>query len=129
MFKSTLPRSREPMIDAALGIVGGTVGGLLGQWAFFWIAGQGFYALVLPGAMVGFGCGLVLQRRSIPVMVICGLGGLFLGILTEWKFAPFVKDQSLGYFLTHLHDLKPITLVMILLGGLLAAFLGRGRAA
>jgi heme O synthase-like polyprenyltransferase len=42
---------------------------------------------------------------------------LALGFLAEWQFAPFIKDGSFGYFVLHLHQLKPITLLMIAAGG------------
>jgi hypothetical protein len=48
--------------------------------------------------------------------VICGLGALALGIYAEWANAPFIPDESLGYFLTHVHKLNPIVLIMIVLG-------------
>jgi len=37
------------------GILGAAAGGILGYFAFFWIAGQGFYALMVPGGLVGLG--------------------------------------------------------------------------
>ena len=44
------------------------------------------------------------------------MGALVLSLFCEWRFAPFIKDNSLGYFLTHVHELKPITLIMIAVG-------------
>jgi hypothetical protein len=117
------PRVRNLMV----GIVGAAAGGVLGYFAFLWIARQGFYALMLPGGLVGLGGGLWVRDRSPARAAICGVFALALGIFAEWKFAPFIKDASLGYFLTHLHDLQPITLLMILAGGAFGYWLSLGR--
>ena len=100
-------------------LLGAVAGGMVGYFGFLWIAHQGFYALVLPGGLLGVGASLA-QRRSTAVCVVCGLLALALGFLAEWQFAPFVRDGSLGYFLTHIHQLRPITLIMIAAG----AFIG-----
>lgn len=103
-----------------LGCVGAIAGGVAGWFAFFWATRQGFYALALPGAGIGMGGGYLVRRRSVPFAVICGIAGVIAGTLAEWRFAPFIKDAGLGYFLGHLHELKPITLIFIALGGFVA---------
>ena len=110
-----------------LGILGAAAGGALGYFAFFWIARQGFYALMLPGGLVGVGGGLLVRDRSVPRAIICGMMGLALGLFTEWRFAPFVKDESLGYFLSHAQDLRPLSLLMILAGGGFGSWFALGR--
>ena len=110
-------------------LLGAVAGGLVGYFGFLWIARQGFYALVLPGGLLGVGASLV-QTRSTSICVLCGLLALALGLLAEWQFAPFIRDGSLGYFLAHIHQLKPITLVMIAAGaciGFWAPFSRRQR--
>ena len=99
-----------------LALAAALAGGALGYFAFFWIARQGFYALVLPGGLLGLGAGVVLNR-SIVVAVVCGVGATALGVFTEYQFRPFIKDDSFAYFLSHVFDLQPITLIMIALGG------------
>ncbi len=53
---------------------------------------------------------------------------MLLGCFTEWRFAPFIADDSLTYFLTHLHNLKTLTLIMIVVGGLCGYWFGKGSA-
>jgi hypothetical protein len=97
---------------------GAVAGGIVGYFAFFWIADQGLYALALPGALLGLGAGVV-RNRSLLVAIVCGLAATALGLLAEWRFAPFIANDGLGYFLAHVHQLKPITLIMVIVGGLL----------
>ncbi len=87
------------MKQNALVLMGAGAGGLIGYFGFLWIAHQGFYALVLPGGLLGIGASLV-PNRSTAICVVCGLIALVLGFLAEWQFAPFIKDSSLGFFLT-----------------------------
>jgi len=95
---------------------GALVGGIVGYFAFFWIVHQGFYGLVIPGGLLGLGAGIV-KNRSVWVAVVCGLLAIALGLFTEYRFAPFVANKSFGYFLAHVLELKPMTLLMIGLGG------------
>jgi hypothetical protein len=106
------------MKQTLLVVCGALAGGVLGYFAFFWIANQGYYALALPGGLLGIGAGIA-KNRSVLVALSSCLSATALGLFTEWRYAPFIKDDSLGYFLAHVHELKPITLVMILLGGLI----------
>jgi hypothetical protein len=103
-----------------LGLAGAAVGGVIGWFAFFWLARQGFYALALPPGLMGLGAGLAARRRSIPLGVICGVAGLALGLFTEWRFAPFIADPGFGYFITHIQALRPVTLIMLAIGAALA---------
>ena len=111
----------------ALGLLGAVIGGAVGYFAFFWIARQGLYALILPPALLGFTAGVCARRRSTPLALVCGLAGLALGLFVEWRFAPFVADSSLLYFMTHIHTLKPITMLMLALGAFLSYRLALGR--
>lgn len=111
----------------ALGLIGGALGGALGYFAFFWIIDQGFYALLLPAALLGFGAGVCARRRSSLLAAICGLAGAGLGLFTEWRFAPFLADPSFSHFITHVHKLPPITLIMLGFGTFLSYRLALGR--
>ena len=115
--------------NSVLALLAGMAGGVLGYFAFLWIARQGFYALVLPGALVGVGASF-LKPRSVGVCVVCGVMALAAGLFTEWRFAPFTKDPSMGYFVAHLLQLPVLTWIMIAAGaaiGFWSPFAG-GRA-
>jgi hypothetical protein len=114
-------------LDAGLGLAGAIAGGIVGYYLFFAIARQGFYAVALPGVLIGLGCEALSGRRSVPLGVVCGLLGLAAGIYSEWQFAPFVKNASLSYFLAHLHELTGVTQFMILVGAGAACWLGCGH--
>jgi hypothetical protein len=110
-----------------LGFIGAAIGGWLGYQTFFWILAQGFYALAIPGATLGLGAGLCARRRSMPLALICGLAGLALGIYIEWQSFPFAQDQSLEFFVRHVHHLPSLKLVMLGIGAIAGAFLALGR--
>ena len=103
------------MKQAALVLSGGVLGGVVGYFAFGWLVSQGFYGLVLPGGLIGLGAGLAPCRSRWP-SVVCGVSALLLGLFTEWRFFPFKADGSFSYFLRNVHELKPITLLMIAAG-------------
>jgi hypothetical protein len=109
------------------GLGGAVAGGAIGYFAFIWIARQGFYALMLPGALAGVGASLFVSNRSVPRAALCGVFALGLGLFAEWRFAPFVKDPSLAYFLAHVHQLQPFSQLMIAAGGVLGYWLAIGR--
>jgi hypothetical protein len=104
------------MKQNVLALGGALLGGALGYFVFFWIVRQGFYALALPGGLLGLGAGIV-TNRSVWVAVACGSLAVALGVFTEYRFAPFKDDKSFTFFLAHVGQLAPITLVMIGLGG------------
>lgn len=110
-----------------LGLLGAVGGGAVGYFAFFLLARQGLYAMVLPGALLGLGCGALSGGKSNVLGVVCGLLGVLLGVVTEWRFAPFAADESFSFFVTHLKDVRTMALVMIALGGLFAFWFGKGR--
>ena len=110
------------------GLAGAAIGGVAGYFAFLWIARQGFYALAVPPAMLGLGAGLCARGRSTPLLIVCGIAGLALGLFTEWRFAPFSADESLTYFLTHLHKLSGVTWIMLAIGTYLSFRLAISRS-
>lgn len=110
-----------------LGLIGATIGGVLGYLLFAWIVSQGFYAMILPGAALGLGFKLGARRHRASYGVVCAVLALMLGIFAEWRHFPFVADGSFGYFVTHLQQLKPMTWIMIAIGCVFAFSIGQGR--
>jgi len=114
-------------IDILLGLVGGIVGAVLGHFLVFVIARQGFYAIALPGALLGLGCGTLSGRKSVALGIICGVLGLAVCIYTQWRLAPFIRDESFSFYLTHLLDVNRVAQILILVGAALAFWFGMGR--
>src|SRR5262249_41098942 len=81
--------------------------------------------LMIPGALLGLGCSMLAQHRSLARGIVCGLAGVALGLFSEWYSRPFVADGSLKVFLAPLGGLPPITWIMLSVGRLLAFWMGR----
>lgn len=94
------------------------VGGVVGHLGFGLLLNQGLYAMVLPGGLAGLAAGIT-RSRSLMVPVLCGVIAIVAGLLTEFRYAPFLADSSLKYFLVHTLDLRPVTLLLIGVGGLI----------
>ena len=105
---------RKPRI--ALGLIAAAIAGCVGYFAFFWITSQGFYALILPPALLGLAAGYAVGERSQPFAIACGAAGLALGVFTEWKFAPFKADPSFVYFVTHIQETRQLTQILLAVG-------------
>lgn len=99
------------------GVLGGAVGGVVGYLLFRWLLTKGFYALVMPGALLGLGAGLATRGRSQPLAIVCAIAALCLAIFAEWSHAPFKKpNEGLFYFVTHLHQLDGLSVKFIMMG-------------
>jgi len=116
-----------PILNAILALTAALIAGTIGHYLFFIIANQGFYTIVLPGTLMGLACGAVTRRKSNCLAAICAVLALIAGIITEWRFAPFIADESLSYFLTHLHQMTNFTKFLIILGAAFAFYFAKGR--
>lgn len=105
----------------ALVLAGGVVGGIAGYFAFKWLLVRGFYGLVIPGGMVGLGAG-TFRGRSRVIPIVCGVLAIGFALFSEWRTAPFIVDDSFGYFLTHVYKLRPMALIDTAIGGLLGFY-------
>lgn len=94
---------------------GALAGGVAGYFLFFWLAGHGYYGLAIPGGLLGVGAGISRSSSRLTPLT-CALLALALGTFTEWRYAPFIADASLVYFLRHFGDLAPATVIMIAIG-------------
>ena len=96
-------------------LLGAVIGGLIGYVVFRWLLGQGVSGLMLPGGLLGMGAG-VFRTNTKAVAVVCGVMALLLGLVAEWSSSPFIADGSFGYFIVHVRELQPATLIMIAIG-------------
>ena len=117
------------VFDGVAGVLGALAGATLGYYTFRWLLQQGFYGMVIPGALLGLGCGLASRTPSPARGVACAVAAVALGLFVEWKFHPFVVDASFKYLLLHVADLKGATLLMIALGAAFAYWLGKEAGA
>ena len=115
-------------LHLAKGVVGAVAGSVVGYLAFSYLLPTGFYALVLPGFLAGLGANLLCRTRSLPLGIFTGILGFAVGVLAEWKHAPFRADESLGFFLLHLHQLRAMTWIMLAVGTVAAFWYGRGNS-
>jgi hypothetical protein len=111
------------------GLLGALAGGAIGLFLFQWLARNGFYAMMIPGALLGLGSGLAARGRSLLLGILCAVAALCLSVYAEWVHAPFKEDGSFLFFLTHLHQLDgaAVKYVMMGLGALFAFWFGQGR--
>ena len=61
-----------------LGIIGAAIGGLVSWGIYDWLLSQGFYALALPGAALGFGFAAMAKRPMLSGGVFCAVAAFFL---------------------------------------------------
>jgi hypothetical protein len=108
-----------------LSMIGAVAGGILGYYTFGWIYHHGFYGMMIPGALLGLGSGLVAPAPSHARGVLCAVAGIVLGLFTEWNYRPFIADGSLDYFLRNIPSLNPMAIGMIAAGGFFAYWLGK----
>ena len=111
------------LVSNLLALVGAIIGGVVGFYTFGWLVGQGFYGLMIPGAFLGLGCGLVAQHPSILRGIICAVAATALAVYTEWRFFP--KGLDFQDFVTHLREEPPLTLIMIVVGAAIAGWIAK----
>jgi Ca2+/Na+ antiporter len=110
------------------GATGAVLGAVIGSAIFLALLKIGLYALIVPGALTGMG-GAWLSRIYSPVVgVICLVIGAVVTILCEWYKFPFIADDSFIYFVTHLHQLKAMALLLGGIGIVVAFMFGKGNA-
>jgi hypothetical protein len=119
---------RGRIVSVVLEVAAGVAGGAVGYFAFLWLVDQNFYGLMLPGALIGLGCGLVARRRSVVRGLLCALAALGLELFAEWKAFPFDQDGRFRFMVRHFLDKEPIKIVMLLAGAAIAFWLGRDAA-
>jgi hypothetical protein len=119
---------RKILIDFVPGLVGSLVGGFLGYFLVEWLRRQGFYTIVLPGALAGLGCGLFSVTSSRVRGILCALEAAAFGLISEWLIMYGPKEKTLDNFLGFLAQFKNeplITPLMLALGVFLGYWWGR----
>lgn len=111
----------------ARAILGAVVGAILGYLGFYMLWQLDLYAMVVPGALIGLGCGAQAGGKSAALGLVAGVFGLLFSLFIEWHFFPFSEDNSLGFFARNVMELPSNTKVFIAAGTFAAFWFGRGR--
>ena len=104
-------------------MVGAGVGGFLAGLA----SHAGFYAVIIVGITTGFGAVLIGRRHDLVIGIMAGVIALVGSLLTEWWLYPFIADDSLGYFVQHLGDLRGFSMLVHGVGAVCAFYIGWRR--
>ena len=124
--KAILDASRDSIaVSFVRGVVGAVIGGVIGWFAFDWLLSHGFYALALPGALVGWGFGLLSRRSMLIGGLFCAVAGFALMVVCHWSHS--VTDDSLLHYVTHQHQISQTTYLFLAIGTLFSFWLGKGR--
>jgi hypothetical protein len=124
-------QNAENRFDSAAivrGAAGALLGALAGSAMFVGLLKIGLYALIIPGALAGMGGAWMSRVHSRLVGVLCIVIGAAATILCEWSQFPFVADDSLIYFVTHINTLRSMAMLLGGLGIVLAYAYGKGSA-
>ena len=121
---------RRYLISNLLGVVGAALGGVLGFYTYCWIVTKGMVGGMIPGAFLGLGCSLLARHPSFARGVVCGVAGLILGFFADWYTnIPNATDATFWHYLQNVKSLNQVILLMILLGGAIAFWLGKDAGA
>ena len=77
-----------------LGIFGALLGAVVSFFLFQFLIRRGLYFIVLPGALVGFGCGLAARSRSFAFALIAVAIAIPATIFCEWKSDAYLCDDG-----------------------------------
>ena len=113
--------------DVLRRLFGTAVGAAVGIAGYWFLVRQGIVLLALVGGCLGLLGGMWSLRRSRAWGIGLAVVGVALTIGVEWRFFPFIADESLGYFLANLHDLSWRTHLSILFAAFFGYHFGQGR--
>ena len=114
-----------PIKNFIFGVLGGITGGVVGGFICRFLADQGLYAVVIPGALVGLGFGLAAKKGHIVFGLVSGIMGLLAGLMTQWLV--YSNEPSFFKLVAELKDYHVMTFILLGLGTLLAFSFGKGN--
>lgn len=115
-FPSPLQFTRG--IGAALAAV------VVAYFAIYLLKKNGFYAMMLPGLLVGSACGYASGCRSQVLGIVSLLIAIVASVLLEWQI---FYNEPLPRFLANFHTIGTLKIGMHLFGAVMAYWFGTGR--
>ncbi len=114
-------------IGLMMSLAGAVAGAIVGYFLFRWALGQGFYAMVVPGACLGLGAHLASPTRSTARGIVLGIAALLFGVFVDCRtnLPPF---DDLRHYFTHISGVSQMSLLMIVVGGVVGFWWGRDRS-
>ena len=113
-----------------MAFIGIIVGCLVGMFAFRYLKQKEYftldYSIILIGLISGLFCRIFIKSRNSFMGIICALFALGFGLLAE-HYMFISGKENLSFFFQNLQKLKTATWVPIIIGSLLAFYLGRGK--
>ena len=123
---STPPTPNQTLV-LLRGLGGAVLGAIAGYVVFRVLLRSNLYGIMIPGALLGLGASLAARGRHSILGIVCGIAAIPLAIWSEWSVMPFIPDKSFTFFLSHVHELPPLHLIMMALGAAAAYWFGQGR--
>ncbi|MGO9598794.1 MAG: hypothetical protein ACLP7Q_12465 [Isosphaeraceae bacterium] len=120
-----MAKKLQQILDIPLAFLGALAGGLLGYYTFQWLYYHGFYGMMIPGALIGLGSGLLTQAPSKARGFVCAATAMGQSVLMEWKFFPFIASSRFRYFVRHFLEVNSVHLAMIAAGAFFAYWLAK----
>ncbi len=110
------------------GTIGAFVGAAIGILVYWFLLRNNVQAPILVPGVTGVVAGLAGAKRDVKMGLITAVIAIPATILPDAIWLPFTMDESIGYFLPHLHKLNPIRIGPISLPMLLVYAIGIGLA-
>ena len=117
--------------EIPLGVFGALLGAVVSFFLFQFLTRRGLSFLVLPGALVGLGCGFAARSRSFALAIIAVAIAIPTAIACEWKTDRYLCDDGetlmgMVEYTSRMVELRGWKLpVFVGLNGLIAFWFGR----
>lgn len=122
---AAVPQSNQPIV-LLRGLGGAIVGAAVGYVLFRVLYRNGLYGIMLPGVLLGTGAGWAARTRSQTLGILCAVLAVGATLFTEWHVR-FSQNNTFVSFLSNLHTLGTVPLVMMAFGVAAAYSFGQGR--